>query len=259
MLCRYMINANLGIPHEYYNPIHARTISARFGLSGAEHLEWRSRGRLRRYLARRAGHDGRLDFIRQYNDLLLSRRTAGGVFAAKVQYWQYCRALDNPVGRELLDDGLFIHLYREDLLSQAVSVHFAHLTGRWGFDDAVTTTPAENPDFFDFDAIDRQVEAMAAEDHGWRMFFARNGITPMAFSYEALCRDPPGFVAAIAERLGVDPATLRTGYSERDRHEEGAAGLPSKREVRRRYLEARRRVRPLAAPAYSRESASALA
>src|SRR5438067_4435859 len=32
MLCRYLINAGLGVPHEYFNPIIMRQIAPRLGL-----------------------------------------------------------------------------------------------------------------------------------------------------------------------------------------------------------------------------------
>ena len=33
MLCRYMINAGLGVPHEYFNPVIMREIAPRLGLA----------------------------------------------------------------------------------------------------------------------------------------------------------------------------------------------------------------------------------
>src|SRR5207237_10147317 len=45
MLCRYMINAGLGVPHEYFNPVIMRDIAPRLGLEkDIEKLKWRARG-----------------------------------------------------------------------------------------------------------------------------------------------------------------------------------------------------------------------
>src|SRR5580704_861797 len=45
MLCRFMINAGLGVPHEYFNPVIMRQIAPRFGLGEeVQRLKWRSRG-----------------------------------------------------------------------------------------------------------------------------------------------------------------------------------------------------------------------
>jgi transposase-like protein len=58
----------------------------------------------------------------------------------------------------------------------------------------------------------------------------------MSVSYERLCEDPFGFVTAIARRLGIDPDTLRRGYSEAASPTESDPALPSKSEVARHYL-----------------------
>ena len=107
---------------------------------------------------------------------LLARRCQDGVFAAKVHFRDFRRTLDNSIGDALLENSLFIQLYREDILKQAVSEHFGQLTGRWGIDDSVTTPPAANPNFFDPDAVDRALNDLADQDRGWRVFFARRGV-----------------------------------------------------------------------------------
>src|SRR3954454_14110809 len=44
MLCRFMINAGLGVPHEYFNPVIMREIAPRLGLGKEiERLKWRPR------------------------------------------------------------------------------------------------------------------------------------------------------------------------------------------------------------------------
>ena len=59
----------------------------------------------------------------------------------------------------------------------------------------------------------------------------------MSISYEQLCKDPTGFVAAIAQRVGIDPRTLRQGYTEPvTPSREDDPALPSRSEVVQRYL-----------------------
>lgn len=238
LLCRHMINAGLGVPHEYFNPIVMHQMAPRLGLAeDLKGLAWWPRGRKDRLLMRRRDEPAaELAFLEKYRAFLLSRRCQGGVFAAKTHFRDFRRTLNNAVGDELFRDGLFIYLYREDLLRQAVSEHFAQLTGRWGIDDTVTTTPADCADFFDTAAIDRALNDLAEQDRGWRVFMARRGAVPMSISYERLCEDPFAFVEAIASRLGIDPATLRRGYSEAGASSESDPTLPSKAEVARRYL-----------------------
>ncbi len=148
LLCRYMINAGLGVPHEYFNPIIMRQIAPRFGLErDVAPLKWRPRNRMDRLPFPPPARVAEMAFLEKYLAALIPRRCQNGIFAAKIHFGQFLKVLDNPVGRKLLDGGVFIHLYREDLLKQAVSTHFANLTGRWGIDDTVTTAPAASPGF----------------------------------------------------------------------------------------------------------------
>lgn len=247
LLCRQMINAGLGVAHEYFNPIVMRQMAPRLGLEtdmrgltwlpclGFENdMRWKDRLLLRRRRAPAA----ELAFLRKYLSFLLTRRCQRGVFAAKVHFRDYQKTLANPIGDELLKDTLFIQLYREDVLKQAVSEHFAQLTGQWGIDESVTTSPAVNPNFLDAAAVDRTVKDLADQDRGWRVFFARRGIVPLSISYERLCEDPFSFVEAIARCIDIDPDTLRRGYRETPSQSGGDPALPSKGDVAHHYLAA---------------------
>jgi len=244
MLCRYMINAGLGVPHEYFNPVIMRQIAPRLGLgTSVEGLEWRRRSLRDRLPFGKPDRAAEMNFLAKYVSALIPRRCQRGIFAAKIHFDQYITVLDNAVGRKLLDRGTFIYLFREELLKQAISRNFSYLTGRWGDDDTVSTAPSAQSDLLAVRGIDRELETLADEDRGWRVFLARNGLSPMSISYEQLCGDPSGFIALIARRLGVDPQTLRQGYSEpiAPSGTEDPA-LPSKGEVARRYLAAVRQL-----------------
>ena len=251
LLCRYMINAGLGVPHEYFNPIVMLQMAPRLGLeSDIRGLTWWPDSWKDRLLfRRRRGRAAELAFLGKYLGFLMARRCQGGVFAAKVHFRDFRRTLDNSVGDALLENTLFIQLYREDILKQAVSEHFGQLTGRWGIDDTVTTTPVANPNFFDPATVDRTVNDLADQDRGWRVFFARRGVVPMLISYERLCDDPFSFLEAIARRLGIDPSKLRRGYSETAPSPLSDPTLPSKDDVARHYLAAIASVRLLASQA----------
>ncbi len=253
MLCRYMINAGLGVPHEYFNPVIMREIAPRLGLGESiEGLRWRCRSLRDRLPFGKADRIAEISFLQKYVAALVPRRCRAGIFAAKIHFDQYIKVLDNPVGRKFLDGGLFIYLFREDLLKQAVSRNYAYVTGRWGIDDTVTTKPAAPAELLKVAGIDRELETLADEDRGWRLFMARNGLSPMSISYERLCDDPPQFITAIARRIGIDPDTLDQSYSESAapvRDDDPA--LPSKSEVTRRYLDA---VRQLRGPEFDEQS-----
>jgi LPS sulfotransferase NodH len=265
MLCRYMANAGLGVPHEYFNPNIMRAIAPRLGLGASvERLRWRRISRRDRLPFALPDRIAEMNFLKEYTARLIPRRCQRGIFAAKMHFDQYFTVLNNPIGRRLLDGGVFIHLFREDLLRQAVSRNFSYLTGRWGEDDAVTTAPSLEPDLLEPQRIHRELETLADEDREWRLLLARNGLAPLSISYEQLCRDPTGFIAVIARRIGLDPNALRQGYTEpRTTSPPDDPALPSKGEVIRRYLAALRilhgapavQERPAAAPisAHTRE------
>ena len=253
LLCRAMINAGVGVPHEYFNPIVMRQIAPRFGLAASlEPLRWWPRGRLDRLGFRKAERAAESDFLARYIGELAPRRCQNGVFAAKIHFRDYLKVLDNPQGCAFLDGGLFIHLFREDMLKQAISTRFAELTGRWGIDDAVTTPPSVNPDFFDTAGIDRSIDDLAEQDRGWRVFLASNGLNAMSISYERLCKDPFAFVVAIAARLGLDANALRQGYRETAAADSDPT-LPDKGEVARRYLASRPRIKDFSGAAAVRK------
>ena len=68
LLCRYMINAGLGIPHEYFNPIVMRQMAPRLGLeSDIRGLTWSPHGWKDRLLFRhRRGRAAELAFLGKY-------------------------------------------------------------------------------------------------------------------------------------------------------------------------------------------------
>ena len=182
MLCRALIRAGLGVPHEYFLKDHLRTLAARWDVAPGP---------------RRGPASG------DYLEALVQRRSQGGYFGAKLQYWQYARALASPDGDRLLKGARFIYLYRDDLMRQAISFRHAEITGRWGSDGQVTTRQLERADPLDAAAIDRKLNLLIHDEVGWRSFIARRGLDPLRVSYEELCADFSGVMARIAAHLGA--------------------------------------------------------
>jgi len=215
-----MLRHGLGVPHEYFNTIHIGHLGPRFGLHTLAE-------------GGRAATDPGLR--RGYIDELLQRRTIGGVFSAKLQWWEYARYLDNPEGHALLHGGRFIYLFREDMLAQAVSLHVSMETGRWGLDDRVTSTAPPNPRFFDVDLLDARLEELASADMSWRTFFARNGIAPLMLSYEQVVADLPRVLGAITTSFGLAPVQPEGPYRER-RVATSNANAPSASDIRANFV-----------------------
>jgi LPS sulfotransferase NodH len=225
LLCRAMIHYGIGVPHEYFNGINAGIISARFGLDRITSRELEVDGKERR----------------AYIAALLEHRTVNGIFAAKIQGGQFGQYFKNSEGIELFQGARFIYLYREDLLSQAISFHVSLLTGRWGPDDTVATTPSTNPQFFDNDLIASRMNVLAVQDMEWRLFFARNGILPLVFSYEAIKDDLAGALLKIVASFALPIFSRDFSYVESASDAPGD-GAASKSEIRARFLRANRRI-----------------
>jgi hypothetical protein len=109
LLCRGMIHNGIGVPHEYFNALHAGPIGRRWGIPGfndGRNLVSDSKPR------------------RSYIDALLQRRTVNGAFAAKMHWDQYADYLDNPEGDDLLQNAHFIHLIAKTCCPSGILPYF---------------------------------------------------------------------------------------------------------------------------------------
>ena len=229
LLCRAMFHHGIGLPHEYFNAGHIALIGQRSGIHALTD-------------GSRLGSDS--EARRAYIAALMDRRTANGIFAAKIHWGQYATYLDNPEGVEMFQQAHFIHLYREDLLAQAISFHVARETGRWGSDGTASTPPASVPRFFDVDLIADYMKALAESDTCWRLFFARNAISPLTVSYERVGDDVAGVLRTIVDRFGLDLPTGCFDYVEEGPTEARDAQVPSRSEMKARFLRGHQRVIP---------------
>jgi LPS sulfotransferase NodH/glycosyltransferase involved in cell wall biosynthesis len=228
LLCRALLHHGIGVPHEYYNPRHFGVLGPRYGVPAL-----RDATRLRADAAVR----------RAFNAALLARRSPGGVFSAKIHWGEYAAYLDNAEGDALFQAGHFIHLYREDVLGQAISMHIASETGIWGSDATVATPPAKVPSFFNTAAIGEHMRVLAESDLSWRLFFARNAITPLRFSYEQLRDDLPHVVRTIIDRFGLAVPPDTPAYVEDGPDEYRDASVPPRSDIRAAFYRAYRRVK----------------
>jgi LPS sulfotransferase NodH len=228
-LCRAMLHHGIGIPHEYFHALHIGLIGPRVGIHVLSN-------------APRLGSDSVAR--RTYISAIMNRRTVNGIFTAKLHWGQYASYLDNPEGVELLQQAHFVHLYREDLLAQAISFHVSKETGRWGPGTAVTSRPASTPRFFDVDQIANQMKMLAQGDMNWRLFFARNGISPLMISYERVRDDISGVLRSMVDSFGLDLPATNFDYVEEGPSDSRDLGVPPRSEIKARFLLANQRVMP---------------
>lgn len=176
LLCRQMINAGLGLPTEYFRMRTFLRLAERWGV--------------------------RTDDVPAYIDALEAHRTTdNGVFAAKLQWHQLQK---HPAARERLLEraDLLVHLYRRDVVAQAVSWQVSLATGYWSFD----ATPGPRASDVTLDGVDqtlRLARDLVTQNRAWETLFARLGRPVLSVPYETYVNEQPGLLGRIAASLAL--------------------------------------------------------
>ncbi len=184
-LCRYLLAAGVGVPHEYFNANYARRLGERWAFANhpLERLE-----------------------LGRYIEVLRRRRAHNGVFATKLQFPQFDQFLRNSQGRELFEGATIVHLFRPDPAAQYASYRYALETGIWDFSGRPTTSPVDR-DATDSDHLIKQalqqLDSLMGEDAGFRCMFTLLGIRPLFVTTDELFREPRSVVQKIAAAAGV--------------------------------------------------------
>ena len=219
----------LGLLQHFFHPTqcYALCAVARSGahlLTGAlqaSHLAGRPLQYFHTHLAQkyaaRYGLDAARNFTQYLHGLLKGAATANGVFGFRIASWDVdrlvCRLRESGqfgpndlAERDLLHaafPGLrCIQLTREDKLRQAISRARAMQTNLWirGKEHVVIGEAK-----FDPELIDHCLAGAAREEELWLEFFTRNGLDPLALTYEELCADYPGTVKRVFDFLRIRP------------------------------------------------------
>jgi len=98
----------------------------------------------------------------------------------------------------------FLHLFREDVVAQAVSRLRAEQTGVWFETDESRGSPEQEP-HYDRDAISRFVHEIEDHNTAWADWFTSVGVAPLALRYEDLALDPTGVTERLLDSLGLQP------------------------------------------------------
>ncbi len=143
-------------------------------------------------------------------------RTPNGIWGGKLMWnqtpllLQRAEGLPNRSGTGLLSairdvvgsDPVLVHVYRPDVISQAVSFWRAVQTRVWrGRPDPVRDARAE----YHAGAIAHVVAMLRAQEEAWRAWFAEEEIEPIDVSYPVLWRNLTEVVGTVLEALGLDP------------------------------------------------------
>jgi trehalose 2-sulfotransferase len=156
--------------------------------------------------------DGRIDaaYVRA---ALAAGRTPNGVFGGRIMaetrpelLADLAAAAETAVDDvELLTAHLgrlgFVHLWRRDVVAQAVSWAKARQTHFWHPGEAVK--PGGQPPRYDRELIGRLVAAIEKFEADWTRWFAAHGIAPAQVVYEELVADPLGTAHRVLDHLGL--------------------------------------------------------
>lgn len=163
-----------------------------------------------------------------------SGRTPNGVWGGKLMWNQtdtlLARASQLP---ERSGDGLrsairdlvgtepvYVHVYRPDVVSQAVSFWRAAQTQVWrGRPDPERDARAT----YHAGAIAHLVGILREQESGWRTWFAEENIAPMEIAYPVLWRNPTSIVGDILQALGQDRRRAPEPMTERQADERSYA------------------------------------
>ena len=120
-----------------------------------------------------------------------------GVYALKVFAEQFA-SVRRSRWAERLPNLHFVHIERQDMLAQAISLVRARQTSAFQ-----STQAAQRCPLYSRRSIASALEQIAFNQARWSCWFARNGISPLRITYEEIAADGPSAVSRIAERIGV--------------------------------------------------------
>lgn len=120
-----------------------------------------------------------------------------GVYGLKIFSSQFDLAEKTGWARRL-PNLRFIHLERTDLLGQAISTLRATQTGRYQTSQEETREP-----HYDRARIEAALTRIAHNQARWRVWFSRNGISPLRLTYEEVAAGPQAAATAVGALLGL--------------------------------------------------------
>jgi LPS sulfotransferase NodH len=175
-----------GHPHEYFEPATEQANRARW----------------------------EVDSLDEYLACVLAAGTSeNGVFAASVMWPSFAGLLDRIGERNVATieriflQPRFVHLWREDVVAQAVSWSRAIQTGYYHHWDT-----AHGEATFDPEQIDALVREASENRAAWRRWFEAYGIEPLPVRFEDLVREKEATALHVLAFLGIElpeGATIR--------------------------------------------------
>ncbi|HKK15779.1 MAG TPA: Stf0 family sulfotransferase [Gammaproteobacteria bacterium] len=156
-------------------------------------------GKPREYFSKYIPFDNAKTVQERYRYACNNGITANGIISIKLfpEHWEMIEH-QFDIDKNF-PDRCWIWLRRKDLLAQAISRHIALNTRSW-----VSDTEPQNPPEYSARGIHRRLRYLANSEARWRIFFTRNGISPLELWYEDIIRDPLKTIADIASLAGIE-------------------------------------------------------
>jgi LPS sulfotransferase NodH len=159
---------------------------------------------------------------------IVAGRTGNGVFAARIMWGTLDEVVAKLVpfhpdlaGSEIgilnraFGRTCFVHLWRADVVAQAVSLLRAEQTNVW-FETGQGRQEPEREPQFDFNQIRERVHLIEKHNAAWQQWFAAHHVRPYWVRYEDLDADPVSVARGVLGFLGLElPAGSRIAVQHR--------------------------------------------
>jgi LPS sulfotransferase NodH len=169
-----ILTGNLGVPHEYIHPQHAKVLFERYELNPNTPLET--------YMA----------------SVRKKRTTPNGIFGVKLHLVHLINLVQISMFEKLFPTPLCVFISREDVVAQAVSYAIAEQTNKWTSRGTEINEPKYNAE-----VISRHVQRINMENNSWEKFFLSSSIEPLRVTYEEILSDPNEIIKSISTSLGI--------------------------------------------------------
>lgn len=198
---------------------HALAEAGGFG----QPLEYLNKGNMPNWKARFATEDMPTLMAR----MIACRTSPNGVFGVKAHWNQFSPYAEGALFAPFGGVGRIVHIYRRDLLGQAISFLRAAQTGEY-----LSGAPNQGRERYSYEGIVSRARNLRNQNAGWAAFFRDQYPGPvLRIVYEDLIADQPAGFARVAEFLGGGDRAQPRAAERIRRQSDGAS-----REWRSRFL-----------------------
>lgn len=142
-----------------------------------------------------------------FEQQIKKRTSESGWFGLKAHWHQFENVLSEPLMSHLLHFERYIHIKRNNLVEQAVSLVIAEQTKAWISHFQAQVTPT-----YCGASIKRALMFLIQENEAWANFFLEKRISPLVVVYEDLCLHPEEVISSVRHYLGVQVSATKFNY-----------------------------------------------